>query len=136
MEQKDYILREIEKIGTIIQYIRQKLFGGNTAQTNNSEISVDDITQVVKNELNFDIQKLDSLNDDELEKYLLNFKGFNTENIENLANLLYYVADNKDIEDKKPYFRKSLRLYEFVNKKTKTFSLQRENIISELKGKF
>ena len=40
MEQKDYLLREIEKIGLMINAIRQKLFGGkeNLAITLESQI--------------------------------------------------------------------------------------------------
>ncbi len=134
MEQKDYILREIEKIGTIIQAIRQKLFGGGAFPASGTETNMAAVKTRIIDELNLDLQKLDDLNDDELYDYLSNLQGFNCGNIENLAELLYQIAENNNFKDAEYYLPKSLRLYEFVIKKTKTFSLQRANIMANIKN--
>jgi hypothetical protein len=45
MEQKDYLLREIEKIGNIMSAIRQKLFAG---RKDNLSISIQQQVVVLK----------------------------------------------------------------------------------------
>ncbi len=133
MEQKDYILREIEKISKILQAIGQKLFGGNNS--NKSDLDNENVlTNMLLDQLNFDINKLDSLDNTEFEKYIESIKGFNYDNIEYFADLLFQIGLSSGFHKSQEYFTRSLRLYEYVNKQTKTFSFDRESAISEIKG--
>lgn len=88
MEQKDYLLREIEKIGDIIRAIRQKLFGG----TDQSAISVNNQAEALKemmlSEAFIDLDEILALDAEETDEYLAGQKGFNVENIELLARTL------------------------------------------------
>ncbi len=132
MEQKDYILREIEKIGKILQAITQKLFGGDNSYTSNFE-NEDAVANMLLNQLDFNIDKLDVLDNTALEEYIAKLSGFNYGNIENLAYLLLQIGFIPGFSKSQEYLTKSLRLYEYVNKKTRTFSLERENSIFTIK---
>ncbi|HNQ67321.1 MAG TPA: hypothetical protein PKN32_03000 [Bacteroidales bacterium] len=132
MEQKDYILREIEKIGQIISSIRQKLFGG---QENTSIIAEkDDVNEMLLKEINFDLDKFLKLNSDDSNEYLSKFVGFNIENIEFLAELISQIGFNDKSEQSKKYLEKSLQLYELIIFKSKTYSFDREMKIQIIKN--
>lgn len=84
MEQKDYILREIEKIASIVRAIRQKLFGGKDSLAINLEEQVEEGKGMLLSELDFDLDK-------------------------------------------------ALQLYELCDLKSKTFSMERERHIENIK---
>ena len=86
MEQKDYLMREIEKIGAIVMRIRQRLFGGKENLAIGIEQQVQDLKGMLLNDANFELDKLLNLSPSESNKYICNFKGFSVENIEILAD--------------------------------------------------
>lgn len=129
MEQKDYILREIEKIGRIISAIREKLFlrKDNVAIITVKEIN--DLNGMLLKQIDFDLEKFLQLDYEELNEYLNSFEGFNIENIEELADLISLLGfTNKSIK----FLSKSLQLYELINLKSKTFSFERERKIQKI----
>ncbi len=131
MEQKDYMLREIEKIGLILSSIRQKLFGGQDKLAISQEKQIDDVKSMLLSELNFDLEKFISIDNEEFNKYLSNFDGFNIENIERLADCISQIGQNNKSEE---YLNKALQLYVFCNIKSKTFSFEREEKIASIKN--
>jgi len=134
MEQKDYILREIEKIGLILIAIRQKIFGGQDRLAINLEKQVDDAKGMLLNELNFDLNKLLLLDNEESNKYLIDFEGFNVENIERLAECISQIGFSNKSDRSKKYLEKALQLYELSNLKSKTYSFERERNILTIKN--
>jgi len=134
MEQKDYILREIEKIGLILSAIRQEIFGGQDRLAINLEKQVDDAKGMLLNELNFDLNKLLLLDNEESNKYLINFEGFNVENIERLAECISQIGFSNKSDRSKKYLEKALQLYELSNLKSKTYSFERERNILTIKN--
>lgn len=133
MEQKDYLLREIEKIGLIIRYIWQKLFGGNENTSLTVEKKMNDVSEMLLNETGFDLNKFMLLNTQESNDYIVDFKGFSVENIELLADLMTQICFQRNSSDSKIYLEKALQLYELCNLKSSTYSLTRENKIDALK---
>ena len=117
MEQKDYILKEIEKIGVIMRALWQKIFGGkgNTAIT--LERQFENTKGELLNKTDFDLDKFLALNTEESNEYILSFAGFNVENIGLLADCL--SCDNS-----KKYLEKALQLYNLCDLKSKTYSLE------------
>jgi hypothetical protein len=134
MEQKDYILREIEKIGLILSAIRQKFFGGHDRLAVNLEKEVDNVKGMLLSELNFDLDKFFRLGNEESNQYLNSFEGFNIENIERLAEVLSQIGFSKQSEISKKYLEKSLQLYRLSNLKSKTYSIERESNIEKIKN--
>jgi hypothetical protein len=133
LEQKDYILREIEKIGLILSYIRQKLFGGKESSSLTIENKFDTASTMLFEESEFNLNKFLSLNTEESNKYISDFKGFSSENIELLADLIFDICIADTSNESKKHLEKALQLYEFCNSKSKTYSLKRENKIQTIK---
>ena len=134
MEQRDYILREIEKIGLVLSAIRQKVFGGRDQLAISIEKEADDAKGMLLSELNFDLDEFLLLNTEETNKYLSDFKGFNIENIEQLAECISQLGFSDNSGKSKKYLEKALQLYELSNLKSQTYSLERERNILEIKN--
>lgn len=134
MEQKDYLLREIEKLGMIMHAIRQKLFSG----TGNLSVTIQqqfrEANEMLMNEANFDIEHLMSLDPDATIKYILHFNGLNTANIELLAGYIAQIGFSDQSGSSEKYLRKALELYLHCNLRSKTFSVVRENEIQNIKS--
>ncbi|MDX2444544.1 MAG: hypothetical protein QNK30_12160 [Bacteroidales bacterium] len=134
MEQKDYILREIEKIGQMLNMIRKKIVG---AEMNNSlpvDFQFEEIKNKMISETGFDIDDFLMLENEESEQYISNYKGFNVANIQFLADIITVLAMKTDPDTKNVYLNKALYLYEHCNSIDKTYSLAREQKIYNLKN--
>ena len=129
MEQKDYLMREVEKIGMIISAIGQKIFGGkgNTAITLEEQIK--DAKDMLFNGADFDIDKFLNSTIQDSNKYISGFIGFNNENIELLANYLFQIGLSNKSDNSKKYLEKALQLFELCNLQDKTYSFERETNI-------
>ena len=134
MEQKDYLLREIEKIGLIISAIRQKLFGGNGNLSLTVENQFETLKEMLLTETNFDLDKFLSLNIEESNEYICSFKEFSAENIEHLAECISEMCLRDKYRGSKNYLEKALQLYELCNAKSKTYSSEREATIMSIKS--
>ena len=152
MEQRDYILREIEKIGLILNAIRRKLFGGKAGLAFEEEDTAAD-TETDKemepgigfSELGIDIDNFLLLDTVETDKYLSQIKGMNVENIELLADCLVQMGssdtpEHESIENSSSesaltdkYLIKALQLYHLCNLKSSTYSFSRERKILMIK---
>lgn len=134
MEQKDYLLREIEKIGLIIRAIRQRLFGGKDSLAINLNQQLEVEKGMLFRELNFDLDEFLQLDTEETSNYLNKYEGFNVENIECLAEFISQIGLNEKFDQSIISLEKSLQLYELVNRKSKTYSTEREKKITTIKN--
>jgi len=134
MEQKDYLMREVEKIGMIISAIGQKIFGGkgNTAITLEEQIK--DAKDMLFNGADFDIDKFLNSTIQDSNKYISGFIGFNNDNIELLANYLFQIGLSNKSDNSKKYLEKALQLFELCNFQDKTYSFERESNINSIKN--
>ncbi|HPE23373.1 MAG TPA: hypothetical protein PLK17_10315 [Bacteroidales bacterium] len=133
MEQKDYLLREIEKIGDIIRAIRQKLFGG----TDDLAISVANQAEALKemmlSEAFIDLDEIFVMDATETDAYLAGQKGFNVENIELLAQTLADIGMTSAPPASFAMLEKALQLYEICNLRDRTYSFAREAQINRIR---
>ncbi len=134
MIQKDYLLKEIEKIGLIINTIRQKLLGGKDNLAINIEEHINETKTLLKDELDFDLEQFLSLNTEASNTYLSSIKGFNIDNIELLAEYISQLGFRNNSTQSKKYLEKALQLYEYCNVKSKNYSFQREQNIQKIKN--
>lgn len=134
MQQKDFLLREIEKIGSIISAIRQKLFGGKENLSISIEKQMDEAKRKLLDGAGFNLDKVLTMNAEELSEYLACFQGFNVENIELLAETLAEVGFDLKTERREAYLKKALQLYELCNLKDKTYSVSRETMMDKIKA--
>ena len=134
MEQRDYILREIEKIGVVLSAILQKFFGGKDNLAITLEARIEDSKGMLLNEINFDLDKFLELNVENSNEYICSLDGFNIENMELLAEYLYQIGLNDIGGSSKKHLEKALQLYELCNLKSKTYSFERETNIKAIKN--
>lgn len=134
MEQKDYLLREIEKIGMVLQAILNRLTGkgGNTAIT--LENSFEDTSELLLKDVEFDLPIFLESDESESRDYLARFKGMNTANLELLAEILYQTGVNEQEDKKCVFLKKAIMLYELCESSDKTFSFERERKIKVIKS--
>jgi hypothetical protein len=131
MEQKDYLLREIEKIGMVLRAILNTFLGKKENMAITMERSFEKTKEMLINEMNFDLDKFLSIDKTASLDYLSQYKGMNPENLELLAEITYNLGITK--QDKRDiFFTKALQLYELCNEKDRTFSVERNNRIKEI----
>ena len=118
MEKRDLIQAEIEKLGFFLQRLLANFLNGNSA--GNSIEAVDLVTNELKNELDFDLPLFVSLSNDEMKKYLSNFK-FNEQHLEKLADLLV------EMNSSKAYLIRALELLDLVDEISNSFSFERNS---------
>jgi hypothetical protein len=129
MEKKDFILREIEKISILLLYLIGKFVPSKSLEEQQltEKLINDELKENYGNDLNYILK----LNEKDFDTEFSQNKGFNFENIELLADLLYTMG-NDEIKTKPEYLHKALLIYEYIDKKSKTFSFERINKINDL----
>lgn len=134
MEQQDYILREIEKTGLLLRKILNRL----TEDIENSAITTKQFEEVytqMQNGTGIDINKILSFSETNFLEFFSQYKGFNTDNIEMLAEIMLTLGLNEESSSKQKYLDTALRLYSYCAQSSKTFSVSREhkmNIIENM----
>ena len=118
MEKRDLIQAEIEKLGFFLQRLLANFLNGNSA--GNSIEAVDLVTNELKNELDFDLPLFVSLSNDEMKKYLSNFK-FNEQHLEKLADLL------AEMNSSKAYLTRAIELLDWSDELSNSFSFERNS---------
>ncbi|MFA8434350.1 MAG: hypothetical protein ACEPOZ_07515 [Marinifilaceae bacterium] len=132
MEQKDYILKEIDKISTLLIAMVDRLRGlknqvaisiGNEFEQNNEKL---------KRETGFDLDILLETQKSDFERLFRREEGWDASNLELLADLI----SNVELENKVKELqirRKAMELYEYLNQVSQTFSMDRDRKITGLK---
>ena len=134
MEQKDYLLREIERIGTLLRWISGKITGIEDNYALTVENQFKEAKGLLLNEIGFDTDIFLSLKESEIEQYISKFKGINVSNIELLADIFKVFGMKTDSAMTKEYLDRALKLYELCDSFDKTFSFDRESKINEIKN--
>jgi len=134
MEQKDYILREIEKIGQIMNAIAQKLFGDSQNLALSVEDQLDEVTEMLTEGADFNLAHFLSLSAEDAQEYISAFSGFSCENMELLAECIARIGLNSDSGVSVKYLEKALQLYELCVLRSKTYLLEREERIKTIRS--
>lgn len=132
MEQRDYLLREVEKIGLVLRMILSKLVGKEEMYSTTAEKQFEEVDELLLQEIGFDIDHFLSLEELEIEPYLSRFKGISGSNIELLADILNEMGMRVDASRRILYLGKALSVYHLCNSMDKTYSLEREGKICEI----
>lgn len=134
MEKKDYLLREIEKIGALLKMIFSKMSGNEVSDAIAIEDQFEEAKGILLNEIGFDIDLFLTLKNSEIEQYISKFVGLNSTNIELLADVFKEVGIETESPDSRQYLECALRLYDFSILSDKTYSFGREEKITEIKS--
>lgn len=134
MEQKDYFLREIEKIGLVLRAIFNHLTGRKEDLSIPINTQFDITIEQLFGEIGFDFNHYISLDEDASEAYLIGFDGMNSENLELLADIVYQLWLNGKSNNPKVLLHKALHLYQLCEQLDKTYSYNRERKILEIRN--
>jgi hypothetical protein len=134
MEQKDYLLREIEKIGALFSLIFSKLLGKELKVALSVERQFEDEREMLLRDAGFDMELFLSLKEKEIQEYLAKFSGINTANMELLADIIKEMGMKSEPVSGKVCLKKALSLYELCNATDKTFSFERVDKMNEIKS--
>ena len=132
MPKEDYLLKYLEKLSRVIA----AMFGFRDKGFPEDAIRLADKTY--KELLDFNLDELAVM---PLERFidLIRQKGYTSTYLETLARLAYETANSLELTENESFvqsfYLKTLHIYLIMNEKDKTFSFEREMIISELKEK-
>ncbi|HLP10705.1 MAG TPA: hypothetical protein VK177_02175 [Flavobacteriales bacterium] len=128
MAQEDRLKKQIDQLARVLARVLAKAMGAKSAQ---------EITESIKEadkelEENYSF-KLSLFNIDSMEFASL-LDGIPCEQITTIADIYYeYALKCKNKQEQYPLFEKSLALYEKVNQLSKTYSVERQEKINEIK---
>jgi len=125
MEQRDYILREIEKISVVILAILGKFKRIKSKKQFEQERTM--IDNQLEETSGLTIDKLLSFTEEEIISFIDVNEGFDPGNMELLADLLIAFAENSPENESRNLINKALIILEYVDRETKTFSMERSS---------
>ncbi|MBE0650415.1 MAG: hypothetical protein IH595_06210 [Bacteroidales bacterium] len=134
MEQKDYILREIEKIGTIVRAILGRITGDEQEEAITVGHEFEQTTEWMEQQINFSMKKVLTLEKEPLKEYIVSFKGFNVANMELLAEIFYQTGIHYPEDEQEKFLLKALQLYELCSERDHTYSFTRESKMNKIRG--
>lgn len=134
MEQRDYILREIDKIGVVVRAILGKI-RGKEIQFGEQNESVLHHSSFLSEELKMDIESVVKAPIEQVKELLSLEKGFDSENIELLADMLSELSVVSPPEDEIILQKRALDLYAYSIEIDKTFSVERSQKVDDLSSK-
>jgi len=134
MEQKDYILREIEKIGQMLRMMVDRIKRKRSASSETISLQLNEQLDQVAEEMGFDLTESLTMDDKELETYLMNLPGYSVPNLELLADLLAELGTGSGQPRSSDCLRSALRIYETARRLDRTYSIAREDKIREIRS--
>lgn len=134
MERRDYLLTQIQQLGRFLRRIIEMMMGKSSSS--NLEELMNQHHEEFKENCGFDIELLATPDFKELKDVLTANNSYNSENIQLLADyMVLLTSKNIDTPPTKIYRLKqnALKLYELLEVSEKTYSLERQTKMEELK---
>ncbi len=131
MRQDDYFLRQIDLLGRILGKILTDLL--KKKGTGEIMDSVEVTTQAIKNELDIDLNSLLLVNNENLVEFLKTEKKFGEQHLEKMAELFFILGQDLKNEKVLLFLEKSVIIYEYLNKTSSTYSIDRMHKIDKIK---
>ena len=125
IEEKDFLLREVQRITLLLKELISKVTG---LDSGNSSKDLTEIDNKLKSNLEISIKEIIDMTENEfLEKFLIKNENY----LEQLSELIFEIIKKKQSNfdfDENELIKKNIIIIEAVNKKSKTYSLQRMNM--------
>jgi hypothetical protein len=135
LEQEDFLKRQIDQLGRVFGKILAGLIGLKAHGLMSEGIEAAD--QALKIELGLNIEDLTLIPTDSFLKTLLDTKKFSDNNFEQLAELMFLIAEelnirNTDVGKMKKMYERALIIYEILDKTSSTYSFDRHSKIEKI----
>ncbi len=131
MRQDDYFLRQIDILGRILGKILTDLL--KKKGTGEIMDSVEVTAQALKSELDIDLNSLLLVNNENLVEFLKTEKKFGEQHLEKMAELFFILDQDLKNEKALLFLEKSVTIYEYLNKTSSTYSIDRMHKIDKIK---
>lgn len=132
MEQKDYLMRQIDQLGQVLATILGKFL---RLKTEGQVLEgIEYARQSIKEEFDIDLDYILSLGFDKSIELLMNKHKMTINHVETFTDILLETAENNDIIKQNQIYSKCLELFEFVNKNDKNISFERFQKIENLRN--
>jgi len=137
MAKEDYLFRQFDLFSRVIGKVIADFIG----KTSNEDVlEIDRIKEIVKSELDLDLDELfDIENEEELTTLLLETKKISFESLEKLVELFIEIGDKFKLQKSENqyliYYKKALQLLEIISKNDSVYSLKRMKVMEEVKLK-
>ena len=118
-QEKDYILREIQRLTLLLTKLIGKALGLNP---NEFEQETQNIESDLKTEFDLTLREISKMEDSVL---LERIHKLNEEHLEKLAELICVLLNNKQTEYENRLAQKGIVILNFLDSKSKTFSFKR-----------
>ncbi len=118
-QEEDFILREIQKISELIAKLLGRVSNQNLAE----------VDRTLKSQFDLSISDIINLNNIDLQ---IKVQNLHNEHIEKLAHLIYNIILNVDDLNKNELANKAIIMIDLVDGKSKTFSVERQNLKKQL----
>ncbi len=134
MDQSDYILREIQKIGEMLLKIRKKIDGAEITNSQPFDFQLEEVKSLLKDTLGLNLDEFLLLSERDTKMYIAGNKSFNINNTELLGDFCKTMGEKTVNIKSQLYLKKALELFELCNSLDRTYSIDREYKISALKN--
>ena len=136
MEQEDYLKRQIDQLGKVLGKILAGLMGLK-ARVQVSQ-GIESVSQVLKTELGLNLEDLTLIPADLFLTTLIDTKKFSDNNFEQLAEIMFLIAEelntkNIDILKMKSLYERALIIFEILDQTSSTYSFDRHSKIKKIK---
>lgn len=135
MEQRDYLMRQIEQAGKVLAKVMADL----TGLKNQGKLheGIEQAEQSLRDEMDLSIENLTGIPLDQMIHALMEKEHMFAENFEQLADLLVEVAEGYgqqgSLEKSKALYQRALALYEYVDEAGSAFSFNRHSKMQKIK---
>ncbi|HEC42824.1 hypothetical protein LCGC14_2131750 [marine sediment metagenome] len=135
MEQRDYLMRQIEQLGQVLAKALAGLL--NLKQVPDASLSIDEIRQIYGEELDITLDLVLVTPKEEIISVLMSRVKFIDHHLDTMAELLSETAELYDISDEtgtaKDLRKKALYIYEYLQETSGTYSIDQAMKITQLK---
>ncbi len=131
MEQRDYLLRQIELMTQAFVSLIRRLLGLKELTEEETQQTTD---EVLREHLDISITQILQTQLDEIVDFIIKRKGIHKSNIDLLAEILVINAKSRqETEQKVNLYKKALELYEWLDRSGDTYSMERHRKIKEIR---
>lgn len=135
MEQRDYLMRQIEQLGEVLAMMLARLLG--IKQKGNASLGLEELRQTYKSELDLDVEELIKIPKEEIIESFLKKNKLMEHHLETIAELLKVTGENligyDRVKDGNHVLEQSLYILEYLQTTSKIYSINRVMKIEYLK---
>lgn len=129
MPREDSLMRQISELGFALKRLMERMKGGKTG--GGLTLDSDTVSVALHEELGFDLNTVLTVERENIIPFLLENSGFSADNLELFAD---YLADiGKGSAHQRNLYEKAAAIYEYINKVTATFSMERQNKLQKIR---